>query len=304
MPDLGTLMTTLLEEAKAGLGLGGDEGSHRLAEIEEFGTNPGRLRMLAFVPTALPPGAPLVVVLHGCMQNAAGYDHGAGWSALAERFGFALLYPEQRRVNNAQGCFNWFRPEDTARGQGEAESIRQMAGHMLAEHGLDRGRVFVTGLSAGGAMAAALLGAYPEVFAAGAIIAGLPAGGAASATEAMEEMQAGKPRSARAWGELVRRASPHRGPWPAVQIWHGEADHTVNPLNAEALVLQWTDVHGVGDAAPQEDWVSGVPHRVWRDRSGRVLGMARRSGRMRRRPSSAAGWLGRSCWTATWRRLG
>ena len=115
--------------------------------------NPGALRMLAFVPPGLAPGAPLVVVLHGCTQTAAGYDAAAGWSALATAHGFALLFPEQVRGNNANGCFNWFETGDSRRGGGEAASIAHAVAAAVAQHRLDPARVFITGLSAGGAMA-------------------------------------------------------------------------------------------------------------------------------------------------------
>ena len=108
-----------------------------LVETTEFGSNPGALRMLSFVPEQLPGGAGLVVVLHGCGQTAAGYDLGAGWSTLAQRYGFALLMPEQQASNNANTCFNWFAPEDAARGQGEACSIRQMIARIVVDHKLD-----------------------------------------------------------------------------------------------------------------------------------------------------------------------
>jgi poly(3-hydroxybutyrate) depolymerase len=118
-----------------------------LVEVKEFGTNPGNLRMFAFVPACLQQPRALVVVLHGCGQSAAGYDLGAGWSTLAKHYGFALLMPEQQFSNNANGCFNWFNPDDTARGQGEAASIREMIARISADHGIDPRRVFVTGLS-------------------------------------------------------------------------------------------------------------------------------------------------------------
>ena len=86
-----------------------------LTEVTGFGANPGDLRMFSFVPDDLQQPPALVVVLHGCGQTATGYDLGAGWSALAEHYGFALLMPEQQRSNNGQGCFNWFNPEDIAR---------------------------------------------------------------------------------------------------------------------------------------------------------------------------------------------
>ena len=94
-----------------------DAQPSRLVEVTGFEPAPGNLRMLSYVPGDLPPGAPLVVVLHGCTQTAAAYDHGTGWSALADRLGFALLLPEQQRVNNPNSCFTWFAPEDSERGR-------------------------------------------------------------------------------------------------------------------------------------------------------------------------------------------
>jgi poly(3-hydroxybutyrate) depolymerase len=133
----------------------------------------------------------------------------------------------------------------------------------IGAHAIDRDRVFITGLSAGGAMTAAMLATYPDVFAAGAIIAGLPYGTASNVQEAFESMFQGKSHIAKVWGDKVRRASSHRGPWPRVSIWQGDADATVKPINAESLVRQWTNVHGV-DAPPQENKVDGYPHKVWR----------------------------------------
>src|ERR1700740_896411 len=200
-----------------------------LTEVGEFGTNPGNLRMFAFVPAHLQQPHALVVVLHGCGQTAAGYDLGAGWSTLAKHCGFALLMPEQQPSNNANGCFNWFNPDDIARGQGEAASIRQMIARMSADHGIDPRRIFVTGLSAGGAMTSVMLATYPEVFAAGAIIAGLPYGVATNVREALNGMMQSRAHAPGDLGNLVRAASKHRGPWPKVSIWHGSADRTVNP---------------------------------------------------------------------------
>ena len=95
------------------------------------------------MPESAEPGAALVVVLHGCTQNAAGYDESSGWSRLAEQHGFLLLYPEQQRLNNLKLCFNWFSPDDAAREKGEALSIRQMIKGVQGRHGTDPQRVFV-----------------------------------------------------------------------------------------------------------------------------------------------------------------
>ena len=234
-----------------------------LTELTGFGSNPGALRMFTYVPKRPRPSPALVVVLHGCTQSAASYDLGAGWSTLAERYGFILLLPEQTPANNPKTCFNWFQPGDAARDRGEALSIRQMIEKTIGAHGIDRARVFVTGLSAGGAMTAVMLATYPEVFAAGAIIAGLPYGTAGNVQQAFESMFQGPTHAANEWGDLVRRASSHRGPWPRVSVWHGDMDALVKPSNAEALVRQWTDVHGIV-SAPIESLVDGYPRKVWR----------------------------------------
>jgi feruloyl esterase len=240
-------------------------------ELKEFGTNPGKLRMYLHLPARLAPQPGLVVVLHGCTQSAAGYDLGAGWSTLADRYGFAVLLPEQTRLNNPRLCFNWFRPSDTGRDLGEAASIRQAVARVLTDHpALDRGRVFVTGLSAGGAMTSVMLATYPEVFAAGAIIAGLPFGCADGMQQALDAMKRGCIRSARQWGDLVRRASRHRGPWPRVSVWHGDADTVVAPLNAGEIVKQWTNVHGLPETPGEADRLDGHPRRIWRGAGGEV----------------------------------
>jgi feruloyl esterase len=228
-----------------------------LTEHAEFGSNPGHLRMLSYVPDELPPRAPLVVVLHGCKQDASGYGVNAGWTALADKLGFAVLAPEQRASNNPNSCFNWFVPDDTARDRGEAASIRQMIERMVVDHGLDRSRIFVTGLSAGGAMAAVMLATYPEVFAGGAIVAGLPFGVARNVQEALDAMFQGGSRSAEELAQKVRSASPHNGPWPRISVWHGSADATVKLSNAGEIEKQWAAVHGVQSKRPSRTRSTG-----------------------------------------------
>jgi feruloyl esterase len=251
-----------------GLGSLNQPPAGHLRETVDFGPNPGNLRMLSYVPDTLADAPGLVVVLHGCTQNAAGYDHGTGWSDLAARSGFALLLPEQQRANNPNTCFNWFVPHHTQRGSGEAQSIRSMIETMIREHGIDRRRVFITGLSAGGAMAAAMLSTYPEVFAGGAIIAGLPYHAATDVPGAFQSMSQGRVLTALQQGDLVRAASDHRGPWPKVSVWHGTADTTVHPVNAAELLKQWTNVHGLSLAPSEQDRVDGQVHRTWRNGDG------------------------------------
>jgi poly(hydroxyalkanoate) depolymerase family esterase len=256
-----------------GLGVWGTRqpANSPLAETTGFGTNPGDLRMFSYVPDDLQPMPGLVVVLHGCGQTAAGYDLGAGWSTLAQHYGFALLMPEQQHSNNGQGCFNWFNPEDTTRGSGEACSISQMIARMVDEHEIDPHRIYVTGLSAGGAMTSVMLATYPETFAAGAVIAGLPFGVATNVREALNGMFQTPAHPAAELGDLVRNASDHKGPWPKLSVWHGSADRTVNPANADEILKQWLDVHQLPSAPMSEGTVDGYPRQIWWNADGETI---------------------------------
>jgi len=248
-----------------------DTRASKLVEVQGFGSNPGQLRMLTYVPGRLPAAAPLVVLLHGCTQSGVSFDKGTGWSTLADRHGFALLLPEQHWTNNPLRCFNWFRPADTRRDQGEALSIKQMIDRILEDHGLDRRQVYVTGLSSGGAMTSVMLATYPDLFAGGAVLAGVPYRTADNMQEAFESIFQGRCRTPREWGDLVRGASPHRGPWPKVSVWHGDADSAVKPLNADEIVKQWTDVHGVAGNPSVERTVDGHRCRMWQGANGEPL---------------------------------
>jgi poly(hydroxyalkanoate) depolymerase family esterase len=247
------------------------DASSPLQEITGFGDNPGALRMFAFVPAQLQKPRALVVVLHGCGQTAAAYDLGAGWSTLARHYGFALVMPEQQRINNGNTCFNWFNPDDTARDSGEARSIREMIAHMAQTHRIDPARIFITGLSAGGGMTSVMLATYPEVFAAGAIIAGLPYGIASNLREALDGMFHSPERPERELGDFVRRATNHRGPWPKVSVWHGSADRTVNPGNANEIVKQWLDLHDLPVTPMAETVIDGYPRQAWWNSDGETL---------------------------------
>ncbi len=266
MPSLGESVARL---AAFRAGRSGAVGPERLVRLADFGSNPGELEAFCHVPARLGSGAPLVVVLHGCTQTAAEYDAGSGWSALAERAGFAVLYAEQRRANNPNVCFNWFVPDDVRRGSGEVASIAQMVSAMQGLHGLEPRRTFVTGLSAGGAMAMAMLATYPERFAAGAVLAGVPFGAAGTVQDALERMRGKGLPGAERLADAVRRASPHEGPWPRLSVWQGTSDMRVDAANAEAIAASWAMLHGAS-AAPQEG-VNGHHRRVWSDASGREV---------------------------------
>ncbi len=240
------------------------------SEVTGFGSNPGNLRMFKYVPSALPTNAPLMVALHGCSQTAGNYDAETGWQLFADRYRFALLLPQQQSANNASGCFNWFESGDISRGQGEALSIKQMVDRMVADHGIAGSRIYVTGLSAGGAMTSSLLAAYPDVFAGGAIIAGLPHRCATNQSAAFSCMNPGSDFTPAQWGDRVRASSTWTGPWPIVSIWHGDGDFVVRPLNQTESMEQWTNVHGIDQTPDVSETVGGYPHKVYKIASGQT----------------------------------
>jgi poly(hydroxyalkanoate) depolymerase family esterase len=245
-----------------------DTPDPRLKKFAGFGSNPGDLLAHSYAPPNLRAGAPLVVVLHGCTQSASSYNRGAGWTSAADEHGFALLFPEQQRSNNPNLCFNWFSAADAARWRGEALSVAQMVQDLCSRHDLARGRVYITGLSAGGAMAAAMLATYPEVFAGGAVIAGLPFGTATTVPEAFERMRGQVGFAPEQLTSLVRSATHHSGQWPTLSVWHGSSDRTVYPSNAAALVDQWRGLHGVAVSPTATQTVAGQLRRVWCNEDG------------------------------------
>jgi poly(hydroxyalkanoate) depolymerase family esterase len=259
-------------------------------EVKSFGSNPGNLRMFKYVPDRLPSSPPLVVALHGCLQYAADYDDETGWLKLADQWGFALLFPEQKGTNNLRRCFNWFnghgpfwsepweRGSDIDRDEGESLSISQMIERMKTDYRSER--IFITGLSAGGGMTAVMLAVYPEVFAGGAIIAGVPYKCALSRGAALSQCGVDlnsmgsvpmKNLSPAQWGDRVRSATRYSGPWPRLSIWHGSEDRTVNPAAARELLEQWSNVHGIDPTPTLKDSVSGYAHEVYTDVAGMAL---------------------------------
>src|SRR5580698_3632026 len=230
--------------------------------VASFGTNPGALLMYEHVPSGLPAGAPLVVVMHGCTMTASSMES-SGWDALADQDGFVVAYPQQQSSNNIESCFNWFDgATDDARGAGEAESIAQMVQYEVTTHGVDPTRVFVTGFSAGAAMTAVMAATYPDVFAAASIMSGLPYECATDETTALSCMNPGVTKTADQWGALVRAAYTS-STYPRVQIWQGASDTTVAPMNEQQLALQWTDALAISMTATSQSMVGSAALTVY-----------------------------------------
>jgi poly(hydroxyalkanoate) depolymerase family esterase len=210
-----------------------------------------------YVPAAgVGPGSSLVLMLHGCTQDAEDFAIGTRMNAVAEAAGLVVAYPEQDAVANASRCWNWFDPAHGRRDAGEPAILAGIARRAAAEHGVAPGRLFVAGLSAGGAMAAVLASAYPDVFAAVGVHSGLAPGCARDLPSALQAMrQGGAP------GPSPREAVP-------LIVFHGDRDTTVHPRNADALVRQWTA--GAGTAPVVAPVGDAATRAIYRDADGRV----------------------------------
>ena len=194
----------------------------------------GRRSYKLYVPSRQQAGRrPLLVMLHGGTQGPDDFAAGTRMNALAEEHGFLVAYPSQCKSANPSLCWNWFKPEDQMRGAGEPSIIAGITSEIIAEHDIDPQRVFVAGLSAGGAMAAVMGATYPEVYAAVGVHSGLPYRSATDVASAFAAMR-GDPGLQR----RPRKTRPNSDRTLRVRtiVFHGDADHIVHPSNAARIV--------------------------------------------------------------------
>lgn len=197
----------------------------------------GQLDYKLYCPSGDPERPrPLVVMLHGCTQSPDDFAAGTGMNALAETQSFLVAYPEQPASANATHCWNWFRPEDQRRDGGEPALIAGVVRDIIREHAVDPTRVYVAGLSAGGAEALIMGLEYPELFAAIGIHSGIPRGIATDLPSAIELMSGGDPSATLT---PSRTTTPHaRAPLIPTIVFHGDRDTRVHPVNARRIVDQ------------------------------------------------------------------
>ncbi|MBA2961404.1 MULTISPECIES: alpha/beta hydrolase family esterase [Ramlibacter] len=210
----------------------------------------------------IPPGAgteplPLVVMLHGCTQDADDFAAGTRMNEAARAQGFYVLYPVQSKQANPQKCWNWFKHSHQQRERGEPALIAGMVRSLMARHAIDPRRVYAAGLSAGGAMAAILAQTHPDLFAAVGVHSGLAAGAARDLPSGLKAMQAGA------------ASAPRAGAGVPTIVFHGSGDHAVSPVNGEQVF----GAVAAGDVQQDTPAVSGgrrVTRRVARSANGQV----------------------------------
>lgn len=226
-------------------------------------TSAGRRDYKLYIPPAAASGQPLplVVMLHGCTQNPDDFAAGTGMNEAARQRGFYVLYPAQTQRANASRCWNWFKHNHQTRGRGEPALLAGMTRAVMKRHAIDPQRVYVAGLSAGGAMAAILGDAYPDLFAAVGVHSGLASGAASNVQEALAAMKTG----------AARRARPAASP-PTI-VFHGDQDAVVNPANGEQAVAASAGAGATQPAAQRAHSPNGRDYtrHLYKAASGRVV---------------------------------
>ncbi len=205
----------------------------------------GTRRYLVYTPVgySLEKRVPMVVMLHGCTQTPAGSAAGTGWNPLADRQTFVVVYPEQSSSDNPLSCWNWFLPVHQARGSGEAGIIAGISQQVLTSDtrwNIDPGRVYIAGMSAGGAMATLLGATYPDLYAAIAVHSGLECQAATDVSAARLAMMKGGPDPIRQGRAAFDRMNGRARLVPTI-VFHGTADGVVNPVNGDQVVQQWME---------------------------------------------------------------
>lgn len=219
---------------------------NNLVEITDFGTNKGNLEMYVYKPINNDMQVPLVVVLHGCVQTANEIAEQSGWNSLADSNNFMVLYPQQKVENNLNRCFNWYENADISKNDGESDTIREMIQYAIENFDIDPSKIFVSGMSAGGAMANVLMANYPDLFNSGAVLSGIPFKAANDLATAYAAMQGKVEKTNEEWvASISNNNLGYKGKYPKVVIFHGIDDPFVNIKNAEIIEMQWKGIHKI-----------------------------------------------------------
>lgn len=239
--------------------------------------NKGNLNAYIHEPFKKPAkDLPLVLVLHGCNQDAKEISTGSGWNELADSLGFYVLYPEQKASNNMLRCFNWFLKDDQEKDKGEISSIHEMVRYAVSHYSIDTSRIFIYGVSAGAAMSVNFMACYPDEIKSGAILAGTAYKQVDSPMQSFSEMR--QPTSFSEENlrkKLYSQDSLYKGEFPHLIVVHGTDDKVVNYGNGEVLVKQWKTVFKIVSESEQKVAVGAtsptITRKDYKDAMGRSV---------------------------------
>ena len=245
-----------------------------LFEVAEFGPNPSGLSMHLYVPDRVGPKPPVLLAVHYCTGSGPVFHQHSGFSELADRYGFIVIYPSAPREGH---CFDVASPEALRRdGGSDPVALKAMVDFVLDEYGADPGSIHISGVSSGAMTTQVMLALYPEVFVSGVAFAGVPYTCFATSDASLwgtECAQGRIDRTAGEWGDLVREANPgFSGPHPRIQMWHGEEDDALHYRNHAESIEQWSNVYGL-DREPTAvvEPTRGQRRLLFRDESGALL---------------------------------
>jgi len=208
--------------------------------LSNFGSNPGALEASYYAPPSEKRSSALVVLLHGCAQNGEQLAKQSGLLGLAKQHHFSLLVPQQSLSNNIKRCFNWYSSDDYHKDEGEILSLKNMITQLKQQ--LSSKDIYIIGLSAGGAMTSNMLVNYPELFTAGAVVAGIPFPCAKGLITAISCMKNGPSQTVDELVSLTHKLNSKQNAWPRLSVWTGAVDDIVNPLNSSMLAQQWAQL--------------------------------------------------------------
>jgi acetylxylan esterase len=248
--------------------------SSTLQEVTDFGPNPTGLGMYLYVPARVQPHPAVVVAIHYCTGSGPAMFTGTRYAALADRYGFLVVYPSATREGH---CFDVSSPAALSHyGNSDPLGIVSMVRYVEQHQNANPHRVFATGISSGAMMTNVLAADYPDVFAAGSVMSGVPATCFATTDGSGWNSDCANGRIIKTpgeWGDAARAAFPgYRGPRPRMQLWHGTADTTLYYPNFIEETKQWTDVLHTGQTPRRVDYPKpSWTHSIYTDRFGRVL---------------------------------
>ncbi len=218
----------------------------KLVQINDFGINKGNLEMYIYKPEISEGKLPLVVMLHGCAQTATEIAEQSGWNTLADSNKFMVIYPQQKVENNLNKCFNWYEEMDISKNDGESDTVKEMIQYAIQNYDIDPSKIFISGMSAGGAMSNVLLANYPDLFDSGAMLSGIPFKAANDLATAYAAMQGKVEKTNEEWvASISNNNLNYEGKYPKVVIFHGVDDPFVNVKNAEIIEIQWKGIHKI-----------------------------------------------------------